>query len=164
MGGNGGQLAIRLPYPVVIEAVSIDHVSRVIAPEGWHKSAPKKLKIWGYPPCYDDGEECALLGFESTKAIPIGTFYFDIKGPSVQTFESYFGMAMSKLAAEANEKEEEKGFGLEVDSGSCSEEKASCSAPPRIGVATVIVEVLENWGEEDFTCLYRLRVHGEPDV
>ncbi len=75
--------------------------------------------------------------------------------------------------------EEERGKGIDKESnnklgtgeegfssGSCSAVKPTCGSEnveisettmPRIASFTVVVD--ENWGEEDFTCIYRIRAH-----
>jgi hypothetical protein len=149
-----GQVALKLKYPVTVEEITIDHVSLDIVPEEWHNSAPKKIKVIGYPPCDSGDKDCLSLGFDDKDPVDIADFTYDLEGPSVQTFDSHYGRAIKELALKATQKEE-------AESGSCSVEAASCSAPPRIPVAGLVIKVFENWGNEDFTCLYRVRIHGE---
>ena len=54
------------------------------------------------------------------------------------------------------------GFGGEgEDQGGCAAEGATaCSSPPVVAFAGVTVKVLENWGNPDYTCIYRFRLHG----
>mmetsp|Transcript_29986 Transcript_29986/g.64231 ORF Transcript_29986/g.64231 Transcript_29986/m.64231 type:complete len:498 (-) Transcript_29986:249-1742(-) len=155
MKGSNGQITLKFAYPVYVDSVSIDHISWNIIPQGKHDSAPKRMKVIGYPPCDEMDSNCGAAGFDVSDPIDIADIDYDVEGPSVQTFESYYTKAIASLPTpefDANE----------LDSGSCSMQ-TSCSKPPRISVAAVEVKVLENWGNEDFTCLYRLRVHGDPD-
>ncbi|KAL3910621.1 MAG: hypothetical protein SGARI_002032 [Bacillariaceae sp.] len=155
MEGNSGVVTLKLNHPVLVEEITIDHVSKAIIPAGWHNSAPKKVKIIGYPPCNDSDKDCESLGFDEKTKFDVAEFTYDIEGPSVQTFFSYYGQAMKDVAATTQT--EQNG---EQD-GSCSTEAASCTTPPRIYVAGVGVEVKDNWGHTQFTCLYRVRIHGE---
>jgi len=164
MKGSSGQVVLKLARPVVVEAVSIDHVARGIVPEGKRNSAPKHLKIIGYPPCdYDDNDDddddkkCKALGFDMYDPLDIADIHYDLAGRSVQTFESHYAKAMASLPNHDLVVSDEG-----EQPGSCSVQ-TSCSAPPRISVAAVAVNVLENWGNQDFTCLYRVRLHGDPD-
>lgn len=93
--------------------------------------------------------------------IDIANVEYDVEGPSVQTFESAYAKAMASIPEIALENKEER-LEIESGSGSCSMQ-TSCSMPPRVGIAAIEVKVLENWGNPDFTCLYRVRVHGEPE-
>ena len=156
MEGSSGQVALKLPYPIVVESVSIDHISSDIIPEGKQDTAPKHMKIIGYPPCDEMESNCATFGFDMNDPIDIADINYDVEGQSVQTFESHYAKAIASIPSPAFDVEE-------AESGSCSVQAASCSAPPRISVAAVVVKVLENWGNPDFTCLYRLRLHGDPE-
>jgi len=167
MEGQIGQVTLKLSYPVVIESVSIDHISSDIIPEGKINSAPKHIKIVGYPPC-DDSSDCAAIGFDINDPIDIAEIHYNVEGPSVQTFDSHYTKAIASLPSPATAA---AAFGdngddndEENDLGSCSQETASCSGPPRKIVVAVAVKILENWGNPDFTCLYRLRLHGDPHI
>jgi len=153
MAGSSGQITFKLANPVVVESVSIDHVSWNITPEGSHVSAPKRLKIIGYPSCDESESNCGAVGFDLSDPINIADVEYNFEGPTVQTFESEYAKAMASVPTPSFETEE-------TEPGSCSMQTA-CSRPPRIGVAAVEVKVLENWGNPDFTCFYRIRVHGD---
>lgn len=155
MEGSSGQIVLKLAYPVVVESLSVDHASSEILPPGKHTSAPKKLKVIGYPACDTEDTNCASVGFDIADPLEIADIEYDVEGSSVQTFESHYTKAMASLPEPPTPSLEE--------SGSCSVQ-ASCSAPPKTSVAAIEVRVLENWGNFDFTCLYRLRVHGEPET
>lgn len=162
MQGSRGQVTFRLPYPIKVESFSLDHVSFTIVPEDALESAPKKLKVFVYPPC-PVGEECGGLGFDAEDPMEVAQIDYRVDGPSVQTFDSIFvAKSGAKIAAiekeenELGEDDEEKEEGA-----SCSTEAAACSAPPKIDVAAITVKVLENHGNPDYTCMYRFRVHGE---
>ena len=159
MEDRRGMVTLKLKYPVVVEEITIDHVPKSIVPDGFETSAPKKIKVIGYPPCDEDDEDCLSLGFDEEDPMEIADFTFDIEGPSVQTFFSHYGRAMKDLAATQATAETAES----EDSASCSAEAAACTTPPRISVAGVQVRVYGNWGNEDYTCLYRVRIHGEAD-
>ena len=68
MAGRHGHVTIRLPYPVDVDAITIDHVSSLLIPPGGSRdSAPKKIRVMGYPPCEEN--ECNGLGFDISDGI-----------------------------------------------------------------------------------------------
>ena len=171
MAGTNGQVTFKLAYPVVVDAVSIDHVSKDIVPAGRHTTAPKHIRVVGYPPCESNDLECLALGFDMSNPIDVAQIMYDVEsGKSVQTFESNYAKATSNLPRETKpgvgEGDSPENNEFEVDApGTCSgTEATSCSAPPRTSVVGVTINVLGNWGNDDFTCLYRVRIHGETDV
>lgn len=147
MSGRQGQVTIQLPYPVSVNAVTVDHVSKLlIGRMAGSSSAPKKIRVFGYPAC---SKGCKGKAFDERGRHELMAFEYDMNGRSMQTFE---------VAAEVEPE--------------CSETTPVCSAPGLLGdgpmgadsdapVVAVTVEVLENWGA-DYTCLYRLRIHGNP--
>jgi hypothetical protein len=163
MDGTSGWITLRLAYPVQVSSISWEHVSQLLVPEGGGTdSAPKKFRVVGYPTC-DHGTECPM-GFDLDDPVEIIAAEYDLVGATIQTFEAGATAVPSPEnddidgAILAEEKEEED----DMPPGSCSAESASCSAPPQIGdVAAITVEILENWGNPEYTCLYRLRIHGE---
>jgi hypothetical protein len=89
------------------------------------------------------------MGFDVNDAWELTSVEYDVEGRSSQTFD------------------------IPVGAGSCSEEAPSCTVEPEpLGklhvaspqdeaVAGITVAILDNWGMEDYTCLYRFRVHGD---
>lgn len=103
------------------------------------------------------------MGFDPTNPMQIGQFNFDLEGSSVQTFDSIFSpTSQSDSSLEELEDDEEEDEEYNEEGASCSAEAAACSSPPMMDVAGITLKILDNWGNHDFTCLYRFRVHGEP--
>lgn len=155
MDGKRGQVTIRLAYPMNVETVSVDHVDLNLIPRNMYKSAPKTMKVIGYPTCKDKSDECYAMGFDLFDPIEIAQFEYDIKGSPVQTFDTIYSQSTTtKASIEANDNEE----------GSCSLEAASCSSPPKVDIGGITLKVLDNWGNDAFTCIYRFRVHGQQSL
>lgn len=137
-------MTIRLPAPVNVKAVTIDHVSSLLVGQD-RKSAPKNLRIIAYPPCND----CDGVGFDTSQAWELTAVDYDVEGPTSQTFN------------------------VPVPAASCSEEVPSCEAEAdplgsiRVAsskdayAAAVTVAIEDNWGKDEYTCLYRFRIHGD---
>lgn len=144
MAGRKGQVTIRMPYPVNVKAVTIDHTSSLLVGQDM-SSAPRSIRIIAYPPCSD----CDGMGFEVSKAWEVTAVDYDVEGRTTQTFN------------------------VPVPAASCSEEVSSCEAepdplgkmhvaPPKDSYAAAITIAIEdNWGKDEYTCLYRFRVHGD---
>ena len=106
----------------------------------------------------------------------------DSGGRSIQTFDVSEAMANAIHGMSLHESkkdhdndyqyesvEEEDEPEEEEDSGMCTVEKAAaCGGPPADAeettkgfVRAVALIVDDNWGTEEYTCIYRFRVHGE---
>ena len=168
MKGSTGEVALKLAYPIVVESVSVDHVSSKIVKDGKTDSAPKRMKVIGYPPCADSSI-CPAVGFNISDPVDIAEIHYDVDGPSVQNFDSHYKKAIANMSPTASQTVAFDIDGIdenvyededEIETSSCSLH-TSCSAPPRIIVAAVVFKIMENWGNLDFTCLYRFRLHGD---
>jgi hypothetical protein len=143
MNGSKGQVTIRLPYPVNVKAVTVDHTSTLLVDV---KSAPRNMRIIAYPPCNGD---CDGLGFDATKAWELTAIDYDVQGQTTQTFD------------------------IPAPAASCAQEGPSCeagadplgsiavSSPQESLAAAITVAIEKNWGKGDYTCFYRFRVHGD---
>ena len=149
MQGSSGQVTIQLPYPVSVSAVSVDHASSLLLKDA--TSAPKRMRIYGYAPCLSN-QDCEGLSFDPRQKTLLRTLQYEITQFKVQTFD--IG------------KDETTGLAAESEGDDlCAEDTGSCSAPPPDDVnvfAAMTIQILDNWGRTDYTCLYRIRVHGEP--
>ncbi|KAJ3907875.1 hypothetical protein F5879DRAFT_874682, partial [Lentinula edodes] len=171
--GSHGQLGIALAAPVVVDSVTIDHVAAETASK--RRSAPREMEVWGLVEGRENihkvkewreglitqrqaknaarerGEEQDfnhlddLLGTseldvpypstlpKSPTYIRLASFTYDIHSPShIQTFPVLPYLSKYGKLGEAG-----------VDFG------------------VVVLVVRSNWGMEEYTCLYRVRVHGE---
>jgi Sad1 / UNC-like C-terminal len=150
MRGSSGNVAFTLPYPVYVNSISIDHAHRKLLsdPSKQMRSAPRHISVIGYPPCSNVTHQASCGGYPFDVSEPVTLLeevVYDIKGKQTQTFV---------LSEYYNE-----------DEASCAVNSASCSAlpfpPGSITIAAVKMMVADNWGHPDYTCLYRVRVHGE---
>jgi Sad1 / UNC-like C-terminal len=170
---QGPHVTMRLhPFVSRTAAVTVvvDHVSRMLLwePETQLQSAPKRFNVYGYGPCPNDqGRRCRGLGFDPTTAVLLTetSLLYDIAADSnIQTFVITPSNATSQSSPAP--------IPAALDSshdGSCSavQLEPSCGAPPPTNgsaspIAAITVEIVENWGNKEYTCLYGLRVHGEP--
>jgi len=129
--GNTGALTVKLAAPILITAVTVEHLAAVFSESGGD-SAPKDFKVFAYPDAASLETAVALASANdsnssssspATNLTPmlVGTYDLSRADP-VQVFPL----------------------------------KAPTSTPMQF----VRLEVASNYGNPEYTCLYRLRVHG----
>lgn len=91
---TGPKLTVRLPYPIYIDAVTLEHRSFPAPPKLLQQgllggeSAPRWVRVVGYPPCgrdtaeysttgEEDDESCSSLGFDVNRPIDLGTIEYE---------------------------------------------------------------------------------------
>lgn len=123
----------------------------------------------GYEPCTKD--ECSRLGFEAEEGvIDLGEYNFILDSKQVvQTFLIGNNDA-KKINGDEDESDDNEDFGgscgFDATPESCGEEtlemQSSASYPIQQHlVAAITMNFSSNHGNENFTSLYRLRVHGD---
>ncbi|KZV60458.1 hypothetical protein PENSPDRAFT_552836, partial [Peniophora sp. CONT] len=136
--GPSGHLGVYLATDVVVEEVAIDH-SR----EDWDRTlAPRHMELWAL--IQGDGVVEQVKHWEAEG---------DHDPPS--HFHSIFGrdkfLRIAHFEYDADSTDVTQYF--PVDAGF-----RSLAIPLRV----IVLLVLDNWGNDNHTCLYRLRVHGYP--
>jgi SUN domain-containing protein 1/2 len=139
--GDQGQLGVTLSRIVRVEEISIDHVARDIA---WDMtSAPREMEVWGLVEGTSNLAKAAALDAARTEAgeeIPT-------QPRSLPHSARYVRIAQFEYDAEAPNA---------VQTFPVDEEVRKMG----MDFGIVVLRVLSNWGQE-FTCLYRFRVHGQ---
>ncbi|TFY58698.1 hypothetical protein EVJ58_g6252 [Rhodofomes roseus] len=152
-----GQLGIKLAGPTFISDVTIDHVAKELAPD--RRSAPRYMELWGLVEGSDnlekvrewrarreearmeaalDGEPVVEDAFVDPPAPPSLKKWGEVVRVANFTYNIYAPDHIQTFAVPQEVQE------LGVD----------------FGVVALMIE--NNWGRDDFTCLYRVRVHGQP--
>ncbi|KAI0308997.1 hypothetical protein OF83DRAFT_1022029, partial [Amylostereum chailletii] len=142
--GAEGQLAVTLAHPVVIEEIAIDHVVREVA---WDtRSAPRKMELWGLAEGVEnlakmrkwEEQEARTRDDQTRKEVYPSTLPSSSKYMRIASFEYNIDAQdnVQTFPLPRNIRE------LGIDFG------------------VVMLRIMSNWGRE-FTCLYRMRVHGK---
>lgn len=124
--GGAGALTVKLAAPVVVTAVTLEHLAAVFSESGGD-SAPKDFKVFAYPDAASlEAAVRAAAGSGEGAAVagpPLLVGRYDLRrADPVQVFD--------------------------------------LAAPSAGAVQFVRLEVASNHGNAEYTCLYRLRVHG----
>jgi SUN domain-containing protein 1/2 len=160
--GARGQLGIKLAAPVFVDAVTVDHVAKEVAFD--MRTAPREMELWGLvegaenvervrayhaekarvraeeraaagePPAYDDDDD----DDDDEELTPAEL------GPDALYFR------IARFAYDAHAAAHVQTFAVPEDVRAL-----------RIDFGVVALRVTSNWGHAEFTCVYRVRVHGE---
>ena len=150
--GSQGQLGVSLAAPVVIDEVTIDHVAKEVALDVG--SAPRRCEVWGMI----EGEANAKKYLEIIEArekvraadprnIEEGSV--EPEYPQALTHDPPF-LRIANFTYDIAATKNVQTFIVDED---VKERK--------MDFGIVVLRVLDNWGMEAYTCLYRFRVHGE---
>jgi hypothetical protein len=159
MAGSNGRLTVRLKTPIHVTAITIDHLPSSVAPVRPIKgrddvsavdiasqlrsaSAPKRFNIYSLKGDSDVDNETKTL---------LGSFTFDASNdaPPTQTF--HFGKS---IFGEGNVEKSVGGDETSQDDNEYNIIGEELSTP------IIMLHVLDNHGHTEYTCIYRLRVHG----
>ena len=154
-----------------------------------NRSAPRFVRVIGYPPCADedaDALECIKLGFDPLKPFDLGSFEYKpvptiddmydefVDEPNPRRSTQTFVLKPKLMKDDETSTEEESADDEDMfTGGSCTATKPSCGSDTGLEnndddqtivnapvVASISFVIDENWGNDDFTCIYRIRVHG----
>ncbi|KAF8187416.1 hypothetical protein K438DRAFT_1595585, partial [Mycena galopus ATCC 62051] len=151
--GSQGQLGIALSSPIYIEAITIDHVASAIA-VGRRTSAPQDMEVWALVEGRDNvakleawRAELALGGHE-----PAMRSGFSLAAQEGQP--PFLGVAEYIHIAS---------FQYDIHSRNGVQTFLVDAEIKNLGIdfGVVVLVVKNNWGMGEYTCLYRIRVHGQ---
>ncbi|VDC07514.1 unnamed protein product [Peniophora sp. CBMAI 1063] len=160
-GGSHGTLGVALARPAFIDAISIDHLARELA---WDvRSAPRGMEVWGL-----------VEGRENLEKVGVWEMGRAMRRAACASGES---APNSPECAQVQDEESEEEYPPELPKSAKYVRIAAFEYDARQGrpvqtfdidegvkalgvdFGVVVLRVLGNWGAE-YTCLYRVRVHG----
>ncbi|PIL35711.1 hypothetical protein GSI_02441 [Ganoderma sinense ZZ0214-1] len=155
-GGTHGQLAVALAAPVYITDVTIDHVAKEVAMD--MRSAPRQMELWGLVEGNDNIEK--VQNWRDQRAVhrqaleeagqPVPPNLADeVAYPrTLPKYPEYIRVA---------------NFTYDIHAAQHIQTFPVRDEIRELGIdfGVVILLVKSNWGKDEFTCLYRMRVHGE---
>lgn len=167
MQGRYGHLVLELAYPVQIDAISIEHApASLFAQEETRttSAAPKEIKVYGYPACSSNGDRSdqACHGYKSKNRILLTTIEYDVSAGGIQTFSTDTSKNKQKNDTPMLDEDAAASSSCSAETtGSCSAAAFLNQSEEPVAFGAVDLEIMDNWGHPDYTCIYRVRVHGE---
>jgi SUN domain-containing protein 1/2 len=152
--GSQGQLGVMLSSPVYISDVTIDHVAKELATD--MTTAPRQMELWGMVEGQENiakfKEWDALLTARKEEArVNADLEEWENPDPYPSTLpRSAPFMRITNFTYDIHASNNVQTFSVPQEIQDLS-----------IDFGIVVLLVKSNWGREDLTCLYRLRVHGE---
>lgn len=171
MQGGWGQVAIQLAKRVVVTEIVIEHVDPRIA---LHRgTAPREIEIWrlaapttnpsSSSSTEEDGEKRRMTNDGNAGESPILATWYKFGSPfpgaSLLTTITYQQEQQQPIGTCDGSKDGDRIGEAETE----IETVQGFSIPlskQNVPAYGIVVRVLSNWGHPDFTCLYRVRVHG----
>jgi SUN domain-containing protein 1/2 len=140
---NKGTLGLHLPKRIKLKSVSLEHVDSRISPDV--SSAPKHFTLFGFKNLRDAKKNVGRVNY--------GSFMYSLTEHGEETEEE--AEDAGEEGGEANE------LGLEV--GRFGNRQHFPAPDINAEIRVLVLQVDDNHGREDYTCLYRLRVFEDGD-
>jgi SUN domain-containing protein 1/2 len=150
--GSKGQLGVALAAPAQITEITIDHVSKeVVYGPGWMRSAPREMEVWAMVEGKDNKDK--LGAYEAARrakrqeALERGEV-FELEARPKGIPSSYIKIASFNYNIYSSNNIQTFPVFPEIrESG--------------MDFGIVVLRITSNWGRDEYTCLYRFRVHGQ---
>ncbi|KAI9070139.1 hypothetical protein FKP32DRAFT_1558492, partial [Trametes sanguinea] len=149
MKGSNGTLGIALAQPATITSFTVDHVPLPLTPR--YHNAPRDGELWGLI----DDPLAAAFARSALTLLPLSepsSVFPDIGGIRDTPYANSWLVQLGS-------------FTFDVHAGRPYQTyNVSLNTLQQLGTTAfriVVFVVRRNWGNEDFTCLYRIRIHSE---
>lgn len=167
MTGSSGRVTLTLQKSAIIDSITIDHYPWIPSAHNPKEhinqitSAPRFMRVQGYPPC-DANEECKEQnGFDTEHPVLFNSFEYTIDASLVDANVFPDGSAPTS-STQTFELSPTAFLDEEVDedpAGGCSAVKTTCEGAPPLEVQAITLIIDSNWGHSDYTCIYRIRIN-----
>jgi SUN domain-containing protein 1/2 len=165
--GGEGQLGVALASPIFMEEVTIDHVAKSIAFD--MRSAPRQMEVWGLVEGKDNiarvraWKEDQAARKEAKQPTLDGEDEFTTYDHDGSDGSNGYEVDYPKTLPKYPEYIRLSNFTYNIHSSSNVQTFPVMPEIRELGIdfGIVVLRVLNNWGRDDFTCLYRFRVHGQ---
>ncbi|KDQ07779.1 hypothetical protein BOTBODRAFT_647961 [Botryobasidium botryosum FD-172 SS1] len=141
--GAAGHIGIMLSQPAFITHVTVDHASKDIAYN--IKTAPREFRVWGLVEGDQNIQKLAAYhaAIDGESRDDDDPAFFTNSPPSIRPVHLV-------------------SFSYDINSPSPTQTFPLPEKLQKLGldIGIVVFQIQSNWGDSDFTCLYRVRVHG----
>ncbi len=138
--GSRGQIGISIPDWIYPTHVSVEHIPRVVAAD--IGQAPRTMILWG---AVEDEE-----GNDIHRRLEDGTSSARGRNRPPVTLEAYFFVKLAEFVYNITSSQHVQTFPVRGDLRAAG-----------VDAGLFVLEIVDNWGS-DSTCVYRVRIHGEP--
>ena len=163
MAGTGGQLGVALAMPVYIDEITVDHVAPEVAFD--MRAAPRHMEVWGLVEGSDNiqklrehrqdkitkrREELEATGEMLDQEWEKREWESLREGYPATLPKNVDYLRIAKFTYDIHAPKHVQTFDVEEDVKDLG-----------LDFGIVVARVLNNWGHDSYTCLYRFRVHGK---
>jgi SUN domain-containing protein 1/2 len=147
--GKQGQLGVMLVAPVYVEEITIDHIAKEVAFD--MRSAPRTMEVWGMVEGKDNIERVKewKTARAARKELGLEDEVAEIEYPSTLPKKPEY-IRLARFTYDIHAPNNVQTFPVDPEIRDLG-----------VDFGIVVLRVLDNWGRDDFTCLYRFRVHGQ---
>jgi len=144
--GQSGRLGVALAAPIYVEEITIDHLAKEVAFD--MRAAPRQIEVWGMVEGTDNAEKVKAWKDDLAAKELVGPD--DIPYPPELPKNPEF-LRLANFTYDINNSKNIQTFPVD-------------SEIKKLGVdfGIVVLRVLSNWGRQEYSCVYRFRVHGQP--
>ena len=161
--GTTGQLGVALASPAYIEEITIDHVAKEVAFD--MRTAPRQMEVWGL---VEGQDNIVRLREHRQRKIAARREALEAQGEVLDADWERRELEKERegypLSLPRNpEYLRIAKFTYDIHAAKHVQTFAVDEEVKEMGLdfGVVVARVLNNWGHEAYTCLYRLRVHGK---
>ncbi|KAK7463515.1 DNA replication factor C complex subunit Rfc1 [Stygiomarasmius scandens] len=150
MVGTEGNLGVALATPAYIESVSIDHVPSEASFD--MRSAPRHMEVWGMIEGRDNVAKFKQL-LQDKEARREEARQNGEEVPPEEDYPKDLPKNYMRIAS----------FTYNIHSPQYVQTFPILPEVKELGIdfGIVVLRIMDNWGRDEFTCLYRFRVHGQ---
>ncbi|KAI8084954.1 uncharacterized protein BX664DRAFT_387613 [Halteromyces radiatus] len=142
MKGNHGSLGIRLSEPISVQSITVEYPSRSVASNNM-TSAPKQIDVWGLKKV-DGSSSNVMAQWDQQQQEQ------HITGNNNENDNMIFLGSFT--------------YDIKKSSASSSIQTFSLDTNRYVHFEGVVLRIRSNWGNDQHTCIYRVRVHGTPAI
>jgi SUN domain-containing protein 1/2 len=138
-----------LVAPVYVEEITIDHIAKEVAFD--MRSAPRTMEVWGMVEGKDNIERVKewKTARAARKELGLEDEVAEIEYPSTLPKTPEY-IRLARFTYDIHAPNNVQTFPVDPEIRDLG-----------VDFGIVVLRVLDNWGRDDFTCLYRFRVHGQ---